>query len=142
MNPRSFPNGRTAYGEEEREAINMSLDSPDSPEEAEANAKSPSLDPDYEPNGEAEMILDKAEADQINIDSSEYVTPRSISPSRGQSPSPPALTAFFSQVRAPGTNPQFTPASLAESKKRREEEVRRARARRRHLGQAYGSSEA
>ena len=64
MNPRSFPNGRTAYGEEEREAINMSLDSPDSPEEAEANARSPSLDPDYEPNDEAEMILDKAEAEE------------------------------------------------------------------------------
>ena len=117
MNPRSFPNTRGALSEEEPEAVNMSLDSPDSPEEAGANTLSPSPDPDYEPDEEAEMLLDQAEA----------VAPGSRSPSKGRSPSP--ITALFNQVRAAGTDPQVTPAKLKESKKRREEEVRRARAR-------------
>ena len=33
MNPRSFPNTKAAHSKEKPEAVNMSLDSPDSPEE-------------------------------------------------------------------------------------------------------------
>ena len=83
MNPRSFPNTRGALSKEEPEAINMSLDSPDSPEEAGANARSPSLDPDYELGEEAEMLLDQAEAVEVQVDSPDYVAPDSRSPSKG-----------------------------------------------------------
>ena len=55
---------------------------PTPPEEAGANARSPSPNPDYEPGGEAEMMLDEAEADQIKVDSPEYVAPGLRSPSK------------------------------------------------------------
>ena len=87
-------------------------------------------------------MLDQAEADQIKVDSPDYVPPGLRSPSKGRSPSPPALTALFSQVRTARTDPKVTPASLEESRKRREEEVRRARARSRLLDQTCGSPEA
>ena len=84
------------------------------------------------------MLLDQAEAVQINVDSPDYVAPGSRSPSKGRSPRSPALTALFSQVCAAGTDPQVTPASPKESRKRREEEVRRAIARSRILDVAWG----
>ena len=140
MNPRSFPNTRGALSEEEPEAVNMRLDSPDSPEEVEANARSPSPDLDYEPDEEAEMLLDQAEAVEVKVDRPDYVPPGSRSPTKGLIPSP--ITVLFSQVCAAGTDPQVTPSNLEESRKRREEEVRRARARSRILDQARGSPEA
>ena len=87
------------------------------------------------------MMLDEAKADQITVNSPVYIAPGSRSQSRERSPNRPALTAYYNQVRAPGTIPQVNPASLAESKKVREDEVGRARARSRQLGQARGSSE-
>ena len=51
MNPKSFPNTRGTLSEDEPEAVDMSIDSPDSPEEAGANARSLSPDLDYEPGG-------------------------------------------------------------------------------------------
>ena len=80
MNPKSFPNTRGALSEDEPEAVYMSIDSPDSPEEAGANARSPSLDPDYEPEEEADMLLDQA-AIEVKMDSQEYIAPGSRSPS-------------------------------------------------------------
>ena len=133
MNPKSFPNTRGALSEGEPEAVDMSLDSPDSPEEAGANARSPSPDPDYEPD-------DQAKAVEVKVSSLEYIAPGSRSPSKGRSPSP--NSALFSQVRAAGTDPQVTPADLEESRKRREEDVRRARARGRILDQVRSSPEA
>ena len=82
------------------------------------------------------MLLDKAEAIKVKVDSPEYIAPDS----KGWSPSP--ISALFRQVRAAVTDPQNTPADLEESRKRREEEVRRARARRRILDQVRGSPEA
>ena len=46
MNPKSFPNTRGALSEDEPEAVDMSIDSPDSPEEVGANVRSLSPDPD------------------------------------------------------------------------------------------------
>ena len=101
-------------------------------------------------------MLDEAEADQITVDSPEYIAPGSSSPSGERSPRSPSkdpreksplLNAYYTQnlrprqVYKPPTVPQVTPASLAVSKKVREDEVGRARARSRQLGQARGSSE-
>ena len=140
MNPNSFPNTRGALSEDEPEAVYMSIDSPDSPEEAGANARSLSPDPNYEPEEEANMLLDQAEAIEVKMDSPEYIAPDSRSPSRGRSPCP--ISALFKQVRAAGSDTQTTPANLEESRKRREGEVRRARARGRILDQVRGSPEA
>ena len=49
MNPKSFPNTRGALSEDELEAMDMIIDSPDLPEEAGANAWSPMSDQSYEP---------------------------------------------------------------------------------------------
>ena len=66
MNPRSFPNTRGVLSEDETpEAINMSLDSPESPEEAGAAARSPSPDTTYEPEEEADMLLNEAETGAV-----------------------------------------------------------------------------
>ena len=66
MNPRSFPNTREVLSNKEPEIVDMSLEnSPASPGEAGANARSPSPTPklpDYEPGEEADMLLDAAEA--------------------------------------------------------------------------------
>ena len=112
MNPRSFPNTRGVLSEDETpEAINMSLDSPESPEEAGAAARSPSPGPNYEPEGEADMLLDQAEAgaEEMPVEvkaespvyvapgsSPDYVAPGSRSPSEGRSPSP--LSVLYNQV--------------------------------------------
>ena len=108
----------------------MSLDSSESPEEAGAK----------EPGDEADMLLDQAKAEAVAEtvevkaespayiapgSSPDYIAPGSRSPSKGRSPSP--LLALYSQVR--GMDPQVTQASLEDSRKRREEEARRARAR-------------
>ena len=113
MNPRAFPTGRASQGAEESEVIDMSLDGPDPPEEAGSNARSPSPNPDYDPGGEAEMMLDEAKADQIKVDSPEYVAPGSRSPSEERSTSRPNMTPYYGQVCAPGNNPQVTPVPIA-----------------------------
>ena len=122
MNPKSFSITRGALSEEEPEAVDMSLDSPDSPEEAGANARSPSPDPDYEPEEEADMLLDQA-AIEVKMDSPEYIAPGSRSPSIGRTPSP--IAALFHQVHGAGTDSHTTPGNQEESRKRREEEGRR-----------------
>ena len=92
---KSFPNTQGAMSdnelevevvddEPEVEVVDMSLeDSPESPEEAQANARSPSPTPDspdfcrdelYETGEEAEMLLDAAEAGE---ESPPYVAPGS-----------------------------------------------------------------
>ena len=66
MNPRSFLNTRGVLSEDETpEAINMSLDSPESPEEAGAAARSPSPDTIYEPEEEGDMLLNQAETGSV-----------------------------------------------------------------------------
>ena len=61
MNPRLFPNTSGLLNEDEiPEAINMSLDSPKSPKEAGAAARSPLPNPTYKPEEEADMLLDQA----------------------------------------------------------------------------------
>ena len=152
MNPRAFPNTRGVLsGDETPEAVNMSLDSPESPEEAGAAAGSPSPNPTYNPEEEARMLLDQAETGpldeplEVKAESAIYVTPGSSpdyaapgsSPgsSKGRIPSP--FSALYSQVR--GTDSLITHASLEDGKKRREEESRRARARTKILDQVRGA---
>ena len=66
MYPRSFLNTRGVLIEEETpEAINMSSDSPESPEEAGAAAISPSPDTTYEAEEEADMLLNQAETGAV-----------------------------------------------------------------------------
>ena len=66
MYPRSFLNTRGVLSEcETPEAINMSLDSPESPEEAGAAAMSPSPDTTYEAEEEADMLLNQAETGAV-----------------------------------------------------------------------------
>ena len=66
MYPRSFLNTRGVLSEGETpEAINMSLDSPESPEEAGAAAMSPSPDTTYEAEEEADMLLNQAETGAV-----------------------------------------------------------------------------
>ena len=65
-NFRSFLNTRGGLSEDETpEAINMSLDSPESPEEAGAAAMSPSPDTIYEPEEEGDMLLNQAETGSV-----------------------------------------------------------------------------
>ena len=64
-----------------------------------------------------------------------YVAQGSKSPSKGRSPSP--LSALYNQVR--GLDPLLTQASLEDGRKRREEESRRARARKKILDQVRGA---
>ena len=123
MNPKSFPNTRGTLSEDEPEAVDMSIDSPDSPEKARANARSPSPDLDYEPEEEADMLLDQAEAIEVKMDSPEYIAPGSRSPSIGRTPSP--IATLFHQVHGAGTDSHTTPGNQEESRKRREEEGRR-----------------
>ena len=139
MNPKSFPNTRGALSEDEPEAVYMSIDSPDSPEEAGANARSLSPDPDYEPEEEADMLLDQAEAIEVKMDSPEYIAPGSRSPSIGRTPSP--ISALFHQVHEAGTNSHTTPGNLEESRKRREEEGRRRSRARLFLDQVQSGPE-
>jgi len=82
MNPRSFPNTRGVLSEDETpEAINLSLESPESPEEAGAVGRSPSPDPTYEPEEEANMLLNQAETGakeepvEVKEESPVYVAP-------------------------------------------------------------------
>ena len=58
MNPRAFPKTKGVLsGDETPKAVIMSLDSPESPEEAGAAARSPSPNPTYDPEEEARMLL-------------------------------------------------------------------------------------
>ena len=82
----------------------MSLDSPESQEEAGAAARSPSPDSTYDPEEEARMLLDQAETEpqeeptEVKAESPVYVAPGSspeyVAPgpspgsSKGKSPSP------------------------------------------------------
>ena len=121
MSPRSFPNTRGALSDEEPEIVDMSLDSPASPEEAGANARSPSPtpnSPDYDPGEEADMLLDQAEAAEVKAKSPDYVAPGS------RSPSPSALSALFHQVRGAGPSTPATPDNLERGRRSREEEGR------------------
>ena len=120
--PKSFPNTRGALSAEEPKAVNMSLDSPDSPEEAGANTRSPSPTPNYNPEEEADMLLDQAEAIEAKVDSPEYIAPGSRSPSIGRTPSP--ISALFHQVCRAGADPETTADNLERSRKSREEEGR------------------
>ena len=85
MNPRSFPNTQGDLSNKEPEIVDMSLeDSPASPEEAGANARSPSPmpnSPDYDPGEEADMLLDAAEAAEARAGSPPDIAPGSRSPS-------------------------------------------------------------
>ena len=66
MYPRSFLNTRGVLIEDETpEAIKMSSDSPESPEEAGAAAMSPSPDTTYEAEEEADMLLNQAETGAV-----------------------------------------------------------------------------
>ena len=124
MNPRSFPNTRSALSDEEPEIVDMSLDSPASPEEAGANGRSPSPTPDYDPGEEADILLDQAEAVEVRTESPDYVAPGL------RSPSPSALSTLFHQVRGAGPSNPATPDNLERGMRSREEEGRRrARAR-------------
>ena len=128
MNPKSFPNTQGVLSDDEPEVVDMSLeDSPASPEEAGANARSPSPtpnSPDYEPGEEADMLLDAAEAAETREGSPPYVAPGS------RSPSPSALSALYHQVRRAGPRTPDTPGNLERGRRSREEEGRRrARAR-------------
>ena len=128
MNPRSFANTQGVLGDEEPEIVDMSLeDSPASPEEAGANARSPSPtpdSPDYEPGEEVDMLLDAAKAAGTREGSPPYVAPCS------RSPSPSALSALYRQVRGAGPRTPDTPENLERGRRSREEEGRRrARAR-------------
>ena len=120
MNPKSFPNTRGALSAEEPKAVNMSLDSPDSPEEAGANTRSPSPTADYNPEEEADMLLDQAEAIEAKVDSPEFIAPGSRSPSIGRTPSP--ISALFHQVCRAGADPHTMADNLERSRKSREEE--------------------
>ena len=105
MNPKVFPNTRGVIrGDKTPEGINISLDSPESPEEAGAAARSPLPDPTYNPEEEARMLLDQAatepqeETTEVKAESPVYVAPGSSleyvalgsSPGspKGRSPSP------------------------------------------------------
>ena len=104
MNPRSFPNTRGALSDDEPEFVDMSQDSPASPEEAGANAISPSPtlnSPDYDPGEEAD-----------------HVAPGSRSPSHL------ALLALFHQVRGVGASTPAAPNNLERGRRSREEEGR------------------
>ena len=147
---KSFPNTQGAMSdnelevevvddEPEVEVVDMSLeDSPESPEEAQANARSPSPMPDspdfcrdelkhkkkdfcrdelYETGEEAEMLLDAAEAGE---ESPPYVAPGS------RTPFPWALVALYTQVRGAGPRTPDTLESLERGRRGREEETRRA----------------
>ena len=126
---KSFPNtqGAMSDNEPEVEVVDMSLeDSPESPEEAQTNARSPSPTPDspdfcrdelYETGEEAEMLLDAAEAGK---ESPPYVAPGS------RTPFPWALAALYTQVRGAGQRTPDTLESLERGRRGREEETRRA----------------
>lgn len=135
---KSFPNTQGAMSdnepevevvddEPEVEVVDMSLeDSPESPEEAQANARSPSPTPDspdfcrdelYKTGEEAEMLLDAAEAGE---ESPPYVAPGS------RTPFPWALAALYTQVRGAGPRTPDTLESLERGRRGREEETRRA----------------
>ena len=64
MNQKAFPNTRGVLsGDDTPEAVNMSLDSPEFPEEAGAASRSPLPDPTYDPEEEARMLLDQAKTE-------------------------------------------------------------------------------
>ena len=141
MNMKSFPNTQGAMiddepevevvdAEPEVEVVDMSLeDSPASPEEAGANARSPSPTPDspgfcrdelYKPGEEADMLLDEAEAAEAGEESPPYVAPGS------RTPSPSALAALYTQVRGASPRTPDMLESLERGRRSREEETRRA----------------
>ena len=132
MKPRDFPTGRAVHGGDEPVIIDKSLDGP---EEAGANARSPSPTPNYEHCEEAEMMMDEAEANKVKINSPECVAPGSRSPSRERSPIRPVLNAYFTQnfrpkqVYGQRPVPQVTPSTLAKRRKRKEDEVERGQTR-------------
>ena len=143
---KSFPNTQGAMSdnepevevvddEPEVEVVDMSLeDSPASPEEAGANARSPSPTPDsptpdspgfcrdelYETGEEAEMLLDAAEEEEEGQRSPPYVAPgsRSLSPS--------AIAASYTQVRGASDLSPATLETLERGWRSREEVTRRA----------------
>ena len=117
--PKGIPKHKGVLsGDENPEAVNMSLDSPESQEEAGATARSPLPDPTYDPEEEARMLLDQAKTEpqeeptEVKAESPVYVAPGSspeyVAPgsspgsSKGRSPSP--LSTLYSQVR--GTDPR------------------------------------
>ena len=127
MNPKSFPNTRGALSEEEPEAMDKTLGTPDSPEEAGENARSPSPTPDYDPEEEGNILLEQAEAIELKVDSPECIAPGSRSPSIKRTPSP--ISALFHQVLGAGADPHTTPDNVKRSRKNREKEgQRRSRA--------------
>ena len=143
---RSFPNTQGAMSDEDQEVevveddqevqvVDMSLeDRPPSPEEAGANARSPSPSPDsptrgslgfcrdelYETSEEAEMLLDEAEDGEEGQRSPPYVVPGS------RSPSPRALAAVYTQVRGASDLSPATLESLERGRMTMEEVTRRA----------------
>ena len=135
MKPRDFPTGRAAKGGDKPVVIDMSLDEP---EEAGAIARSRSQTTNYEPEEEAQMMMAEAKADKVEAGSPEYKAPGSLSPSREQSPIRPVLNAYYTQnfrpkqVYGPRPVPKVTPSTLAERRKRKEDEVERDQKRGRH----------
>ena len=117
MNSKSFSNTQGALSKEEPEAVDMSLDSPDSPEEAGENARSPSPTPDYDPEEEGNMLLEQAEAIDLKVDSPECIAPGSRMPSIRRTPSP--ILALFHQVLGAGADPHTTPNNVERSRKKR-----------------------
>ena len=121
MKPSDFPTGRTIPGEDNQVIIDMSMDEP---EEAGANARSPSPTPDYENVEEAEVLMEEAEAEKNEARSPIYKAPGSRSPSRERSPVRPVLKAYYTQNFRPkqvfGPRPvlQVTQATLQERRKR------------------------
>ena len=142
MKPSDFPTGRTIPGEDDQVIIDMSMDEP---EEAGANARSPSPTPDYENVEEAEVLMNKAEVEKDEARSPIYKAPGSRSPSRERSPVRPVLNAYYTQkfrpkhVFGPRPVPQVTQATLKERRKRKEDEVAQDQKRGRQREQDPGS---
>ena len=120
--PKGFPKHKGELsGDETPGAVDMSLDSPTSLEEAGAGARSPSPDPTYEPEEEARILLDQAagepqeESIEVKAESPVYVAPGSsleymapgLSPGSLQGRSPSPLSTLYNQVR--GKDPPSHP---------------------------------
>ena len=128
MRPRDQPSGRTGSMEEPLEepiVINMSMDGP---EEAGANARSPS--PEYENLDVAEVIMDVAEAeeDKSKNKSPESKAPGSRSPSRDPRERSPVLNASYTQNFRPRQAYRFpTVTQVTEGRNRSGEEEAKER---------------
>ena len=134
MKPRDYPRGRTGPTEEEPFVIEMSVAGP---EEAGANARSPS--PEYETVEVAEVLMAEVEAKRDKVRSPEYEAPGSRSPSKDPGEKSPVLNAYYTQNFRPRQvyGPRTVPQVVETRKRSKEEEAqdeRRGRQRRQEPG--------